>query len=248
MDNNLLENYFQVLAQEGLVASTLAFRRYLDYLFKDIEFKDKSVLDIGGGSGLFSFYAASREAKEVICLEPESSGSHSGVLEKFEKIQDSLKLDERVKLRTDTFQDFISNQKFDIIILHNSINHLNEGACSTLLINKESVQLYKDIFCKLNRLSNQKAKLIIVDCSRYNLFAFTKTRNPFAPTIEWHKHQSPEIWQRLLACAGFNKPKIRWRSSRLFGKGYFLSNLLLNNKFALYFIDSNFSLIMERTE
>lgn len=35
-------------------------------------------------------------------------------------------------------------------------------------------------------------------------------RNPWAPSIEWNKHQPPGVWARLLENAGFRDPRIRW--------------------------------------
>lgn len=245
-ERRFLEDYFDSLIKYGLIVSAESFRRYLDYLFKDIVFENKSVLDVGGGSGLFSFYAAYRGAREVVCLEPESSGSRCGVHDKFMKLQSVLNKEHIIKLENSSLQEFNHEGKFDIIILHNSINHLDEGACSSLLNNRQAERIYLDIFKKLCDLANNHAKLIITDCSRYNFFGLLKLNNPFSPNIDWFKHQSPGCWVKFLKEAGFSNPKIRWRSSRLFGKGYILTKLLLNNKFALYFIDSKFSLIMEK--
>ena len=35
-------------------------------------------------------------------------------------------------------------------------------------------------------------------------------RNPFVPTIEWHKHQSPNTWIRLFEDFGFKKQSLSW--------------------------------------
>ena len=49
---------------------------YLNWCFKGIDFRNKDVLDIGGGNGIFSYYAKYLGAKEVINLEPFSDGMH----------------------------------------------------------------------------------------------------------------------------------------------------------------------------
>ena len=105
-----LDQYLDAIFEEGLVSSKSGRSRhnlsyYLDYLFKKVDLENKTVLDVGGGSGIFSFYAACRGAREVVCLEPEASGSRSGMLDKFRRTQTRLGLD-RVRLEPVTFQSF----------------------------------------------------------------------------------------------------------------------------------------------
>jgi hypothetical protein len=61
--------------------------------------------------------------------------------------------------------------------------------------------------------------------------------------IEWHKHQSPKLWARLLAQAGFANPIIRWNSFYTLRSG---GRLLLGNRVAAYCLTSVFCLTMER--
>ena len=82
-------------------------------------------------------------------------------------------------------QDYDADKKtFDIIILHNSINHLDEETCINLLNNKWARDRYKSIFININKLASENAKLIITDCDRKNFFALFRFRNPFAKEIE----------------------------------------------------------------
>lgn len=242
-----IDKFFFLAFREGLVDGPYGSRTYFNILFKDISFEKKTMLDIGGGAGLFSLYAACSGAKSVVCLEPEAAGSKQGLVEKFKKLQSNLKPGDRVKLETTTFQDFNSrDKKFDIILLHNSINHLDEEACIKLKYDRQAVEIYKTLFQKLGHLAANGAKLIITDCSRYNFFALFHLKNPYAPTIEWHKHQSPKYWVRLLSDAGFSNPDIRWNifNERL----RFMGKLPLASKFASYFRRSHFRLTMERRE
>jgi SAM-dependent methyltransferase len=231
--NHYLDKYFLAVIQEGLYSSKGNLAFYLEGLFSDIDFNNKRMLDIGGGNGLFTFYAASRGVKEVVCIEPEAEGSHSGVTNKFRRLQNRLSFNQ-VKLEPSTFQSFDpANKKFDVVLLHDSINHLDEESCINLLVDEPSRQKYKTIFSKVYTLSNHKAKLIICDCSCNNLFALLGLRNPFAASIEWHKHQTPEVWVNLLTEVGYINPKIYWpffNTFRTFGK-YFLST-----KFVSYFM------------
>lgn len=252
--NKFIDIYFTLVNQEGLCSSQHNLRFYLNYLFKNISFDNKTMLDIGGGAVLFNFYAACMRANEVICLEPKASGSSSGVTEKFKKLQLGLRtLNKKVKLVSTTIQSFNPNyKKFDIILLHNSINHLDEEACINLQHNSHAIEIYKMIFQKMCNLAHNGAKLIITDCSRYNFFALFNCKNPFAPPIEWHKHQSSRYWSKLLSEVGFCNPKIQWISSCL--STIFLpfrlqsiGGLLLGNKVVSYFLDSHFCRTMEKT-
>ena len=222
---------------EGIV------KNHLNTLFDGVDFQNKSFLDIGGGSGLHSFYAACKGAKEVVCLEPEAEGSNSGVNERFQKVNSLLKL-KNVILESQTIQAFEpGNRTFDIILLHNSINHIDETACINLLNDDNSKSIYSNIFSKISVLSVTGAKIIICDCSRYNFFALLRIRNPFVSTIEWHKHQAPEIWAQLLSNVGFVKPKISWSSFNTLGR---LGKVISGNKLMSYFLMSHFCLTMEK--
>ena len=242
--NDLFKRYLNIAVKKGLYKSKTNLRFYLGYLFRGISFAGKSMLDIGGGSGLYSFYAAIRGAKDVIILEPEMEGSIGGTSEKFKQLSASLSLG-NVSLQPVRFQDFDpGNQTFDIILLHASINHLDEQACIKLRYDEDARERYRLIFEKLNKIATPNAKLIIVDCSRYNFFASLVIRNPFVPTIEWHKHQSPEFWSSMLSDYGFINPQIRWMSFDFLGK---LGRLLFGNRFASYFLASIFVLVMDKS-
>jgi len=72
----------------------------------------------------------------------------------------------------DTFQKYKHTDIFDIVILHNSINHLNEDACIKLKEDKAAKEEYKKYFRKLFQMTNSNARLIICDCSNKNFFNF----------------------------------------------------------------------------
>ena len=74
-----LEGYLSAAVKEGLYPNRGNLQYHLKTLFKNIPLENRRVLDIGGGSGLHSFYAACMGAKEVVCLEPETEGSRSGI-------------------------------------------------------------------------------------------------------------------------------------------------------------------------
>ena len=238
-----LESYLSAAIEEGLYPNRGNLQFHLKTLFKNIPLKNRRVLDIGGGSGLHSFYAACMGAKEVVCLEPETEGSRSGAGAKFRKLSGILGYDS-VRFEPVTFQAFDpAGEQFDIILLHNSINHLDETACINLLNDEPSKAIYMDIFSKLSSLASSGAKLIVCDCSRYNFFALLRIKNPFAPTIEWEKHQAPEVWVNLLSQVGFVNSRVRWTAfNTLRSPG----RVLLGNKLLSYFLRSDFRFTMEK--
>ena len=242
-NNELVEKYIDIVVREGYFSSIGTAKFYLNYLFQEVSFIGRSMLDIGGGVGLLSLYAASMGAKPVICLEPELEGSKKGVLDEFKGLSEALSLD-GVSFQSVTFQDFDpGDQTFDIILLHNAINHLDEEACINLQYSDNARNKYKLIFQKLSELASPGAKLIICDCSRYNFFALLHLKNPFAPTIGWHKHQSPKYWSKMLYDFGFVNPQIHWLSpSRL----QTICRFLFGNRFAAYFLISHFCLAMDK--
>jgi len=238
-----VDRYLEVMIAEGLYSTKEKLRFHLESTFEGVGLEGKSVVDIGGGSGLHSFYAASCGAREVVCLDPEAAGSHSGMHANFRRLGEALGYD-NVRLEPVTFQDFDARgNQFDVMLLHDSINHLDEPACVTLLTDADSRRTYREIFARMAGLAMQGGKLVVCDCSRNNFFGHLKLRNPFVPTIEWHKHQAPRTWANLLLEAGFTNPRVRWSSFNRLGKaGIFLTG----NRVAAYFLSSHFRLTMDR--
>lgn len=242
--DELFDSYLAMVKHYELDPGRGNLKFYLSYLFEGVSFEGSSMLDIGGGSGLFSLYGAYMGAKPVVCLEPELEGSSRGAADKLKRLCDGLPAYISIIPKAVTFQQFDSgNQTFDIILLHKSVNHLDEEACINLQSSDAALNSYKAIFSKLSKLASIDAKLVLVDCSRYNFWHRLGVRNPFSPAIEWHKHQSPKYWSKLLRDFGFANPQIRWlppSSLRTIGK------LLFGNRFISYFSTSSFCLVMER--
>ena len=247
-DKKNVDQLLDVIIGENLFkakffSSKKKLRFNLENLFKGIDLKGKRVLDIGGGYGLHSFYAACLGAKEVICLEPVSEGSSDSSIENFTKIQDRFGVD-NVKLQNITFQEFKHDGKlFDLILSHYSINHLNESACKTLLTNEDSQKIYNSIVTALYSIAKPEAIIIICDCSSHNFFAHLGIKNPFAPTINWQLHHPPKVWIEILKNAGFSNPQIEWTT---FGEFRRIGKLLLGYKPISYFLNSHFCLRMTK--
>ncbi len=240
-----MEDYLDTATKTSTYSSKRDLIFYLNNLFGNQNFHNKTMLDIGGGNGIFSFYAACKGTNLSVVLEPLFEGSDKKTEDTFIKIKQSLFNSKEVKLIRKTFQEYQPKDlKFDIILLHYSINHLDEDACIHLASDEKAQENYRKIFNKLFKISKPGTKLIITDCSNRNFFADLKIKNPFAPTIEWEKHQPPEVWLKLLESSGFREPKIKWlsfRQLRKFGK------LFIGNRFMSYFLNSHFLLEMTRT-
>lgn len=217
--------------------------RFERYLFPGVDFLGKRFLDIGGGAGTHSFYAACCGASEVVCLEPELEGSSTGMQLAFRERAEKLGID-NARLLSLTFQQFESDTPFDILFCHNAVNHLDEAAVVRCHHDESAQRVYVELFKKMRRLCVKGGYLIIADASRYNLWATLKRRNPLMPTIEWHKHQSPRVWRRLLEQAGFRTVSIRWKSPARLGK---FGQLLLGNEWANYFLWSHFCMTLAAT-
>jgi hypothetical protein len=190
----------------GLFFRRASLRFYLNYLFQGVSFEGKSMLDIGG-VGLFSLYGACTGAKPVICLEPGLEGGTEGIRHKLRKLCDNLPPPINTTPRPVTFREFQpGNETFDITPLHNSINHLDEEACINLQHNDVARNRCRVIFSRLSELAAPGAKLIIVDCSRRNFWHRVGLPNVLAPSVEWHKRQSPRYWSSFLSDYGFINP------------------------------------------
>ena len=243
-EDGVLDRYFQAISDEGIYPNQENLRLYLDYLFDSVSLRQKSLLEIGGGSGWLSLYARCRGAARVVCLEPEAAGSSPLAALQFDHLADRIGVQgvERVPARVQNFT--ADGARFDLILLHNSINHLDEEACITLLRDDGALKRYRAILDKIGRLSEIGATLIAVDCSRYNFFGMLGITNPVARTINWEKHQSPWTWARLVEEVGFGRPGIRWASFNRLGKA---GRLLLGNRVASFFLTSQFCLTMVKT-
>lgn len=235
---------------EEAVAATLvspdASRRFQDSVaevFRDVPLQGAHVLDIGGGSGLHSLYAAANGAVEVVCLEPGADGSRAEYIDPTVPSDQSLK-SSPVRFLPLTLQDFEPNTtRFNVILLHNSVNHLDEPACMKLPKDSDSLASYKRLFEKLIELASDGALVIVTDCSSKNFFGLLQIRNPFAPTIEWEKHQQPLVWTNLLESVGFIDPEVHWLVPQRLGR---LGQTFLGNRICAYFLSSYFKLTVRK--
>jgi SAM-dependent methyltransferase len=243
MQISTIEKYYQLIEQE-LGAHTVHGLRFRleQYLFPGISLKGKRFLDIGGGTGTYSLYAACCGAREVVCLEPEAAGSSSGMRDTFQRRAEQLGV-VQVTLLPLTFQEYQTDQPFDILFCHNAINHLDEEATIHLHRSKEAQKTYLKIFQKMYDMCVPGGYLIITDASRHSLYSLLRVRSPLTPTIEWHKHQPPQVWSRLLSLVGFKQVALRWHSPARLGV---VGQLLIGNRLVNFFLWAQFCLTMQK--
>jgi len=231
------DDYFLNIKKLRLTKSIFGLNAYLKRLFKGIVLDGKTVLDVGAGAGIYSCYMAMNGAKKVVSLEPEIEGSRNNYISNFEEFKRGLNLN-NIFLEPAAFQSFENKgEKFDLILLHYSVNHLDENACVNLRKSDEAREIYRKIFEKLYLVSNNQAQIIIADCSDKNFFSWLKMKNPLAPAIEWHKHQAHEEWIKILKKTGFREFKVKWVALKQLGG---IGDFFLGNKVCSFFINSHF--------
>src|SRR5687767_595959 len=101
----------------------------------------KEVLDVGGGRGLLTFYAAAIGAKKAVCFEPEKDGSRSGMTKGYHDLRMNFPASFPVELVPITLQEYMQQacaEIDDVVIMNNSINHLTEEVCIHFLKNRAS--------------------------------------------------------------------------------------------------------------
>jgi SAM-dependent methyltransferase len=240
---DIVDRYYEAMLATKRWPSRGSIERYIAFLFGGVSFANKTVLDIGGGVGHFSFYAAVRGARHVVCLEPETEGSNAKMRDMFNRIVATLNVSNVERLPI-TIQEFEAVPgAFDIVLLHNSVNHLDEEACINLRQDKRAADVYRGLFHKLATLMSDNGTLIIADRTPNNLFPRLGLKHPLSRSVEWHKHQPPEEWARLLKEAGFTDEKVRWSAFNSFGP---LGWRLLANRTGAFFFKGHFGLQMRK--
>lgn len=237
-------NLFEIINESRLYKSSGNPQYYLNYVCQNVVLKDKVILDIGCGWGIMAAYIVRKGAKSVVGFEPEASGAKTGYHERGKKMIEARNLNHRqIQILPYTIQDYDSNHmKFDVILTHNSINHLGEKACRKLHFSQASRQTYIGIFKKISDLLNHTGVLVILDCSRYNFWPLLGVKNPFCPQIQWEKHQPPQLWVELLQQCGLKEPRIKWTSFKTLR----WLEKSLQNWFTSFFFTRHFRLLIHK--
>ena len=219
------------------------WRRRCRHAFATVDLRGRTVLDVGAGVGWASFFAAACGAKRVVSVEPEADGSRSSMLQTAEEIRDELGLADVVEIVPSTIEEADIDEQFDVVVMINSINHLNEDACTALASDDDAWDSYQQLMRTIRDRCRPGGSLIVTDCTNRNLFGDLGLRSPLAPTIEWQKHQPPEVWAKLLGSVGFRDPEIAWTPHARLGV---LGKLLALHPWLAYLANSHFRLTMTR--
>jgi len=233
-----LLTYLREKHGEGF-AERLRYRMGLH--FRSLPLENHSVLEIGAGSGYLSVFCVARGASSVVALEPQAAGSSNGIQVEFTKMSASLRLMDLVDYRHDSFEQFAENyggESFDYILMWNVINHLDEKATTRLHLREARTEraIYISNFKKMYQFLNTHGVLIASDVARHNFWNSIGIKFFISPSIEWHKHQQPKVWGKLLAEAGFDSIDIKWCTPFRLRKFAFL----LSWKLPTYFLNSAF--------
>ena len=201
----------------GLWNHGFDFARKAQQLFVDIDFHNKTMLEIGCGKGMLCLWAALHGARHVVGLEPLAEGAYdsSECHNAFRTMAQQLDLPQ-ARILPQTVQGFdCPDNYFDVVLSIASINHLDEKSCIALGKSADAEKEYKNIFRNIARMMKPGGKLIVIDAARRNFFGDLGLRNPMSPNIEWFKHQQPAYWAKLLNDCGFDQPRIYWNAGKL---------------------------------
>ena len=212
-------------------------------VFRGLDVRGRTVLDVGGGAGSLSFYAAALGAREVVCLEPGAAGSAGDLRTRFEHLGALTGLADRVRHDPSPIQTYAPGRTFDLVLSQNSINHMDEVACVDLQRSPEARARYRHIFAQLAALTSPGGRLVLSDCSSSALWPTLGVRSPLAPKLAWHKHQPPESWAELAVEAGFRLDDLQWSTPRSLRS---LGRVLLSNRTFAWLTTAHFVLRFTR--
>ena len=236
--------YMRLGRERGLWRQGAGFKHYCRHqLFPGISFKGRTMLDIGAGNGKFSLWAAAHGASRIVALEPTGDGADAGsTVGSLRSMRDALGLS-MIEVEEARIQDHVPASPYDLVLLHYSVNHLDEEACIALREDPAALRSYREIFTKIYGMMAPGGVLVLTDCTRTCFWEKMGMTNPFAPDIEWFKHQSPETWREVLGSTGFHSPAIIWTYEP---KTLDVGRVLLSNRFVSYFYTSIFVLRMDK--
>ncbi len=197
------------------------------------------VLEIGAGEGLMSLWILHAGARAVTSLEPEADGATDGVAARAARHREALGIPRDTwDYRPDTLQSFTDEPgSYRLILSYASVNHLDEDACVKLLEDPAARRRYVELFRKVHDLLEPGGMLILSDVARENYWARLGRPSPWAPEIEWHKHQEPWTWSAVMRDAGLITEEWEWHHP--FYRTRHLAPLL-NNRVAARLLASGF--------
>lgn len=182
-----------------------------EFLFRGIPLTGATVLEVGCGTGAWAIWSALKGAHRVVGIDPESKGSAPGTLAAFRRTIETLGLSGQTEALACSLEELpTSDRSFDVVVMYDAINHLDEDAVVNLHRDQGAVRRYVTLLRHLRSRVHEGSWVVVADCGRDNAWRRLGLRSPLAPSIEWHKHQNPHTWVMVFAQAGFRKMDLRW--------------------------------------
>ena len=225
------------LARAATLVGYQSAQRYqarAQFVFDGIHLAGKHVLDVGCGPGAWAIWTALQGAT-AIGLEPEADGSTRDTLSALRRNIEQLGLTSNVEASGRRLEELPPELTFDVVILYDVVNHLDEDSVQTLHRGGVAAEKYLTVFRGIRARMRDSGWLIISDCARRNFWNDLALTPPLARTIEWDKHQNPGVWAGVLERAGFRVHDLRWSPLQPFPR-------LTANRLAQYLTTSHFVL------
>jgi SAM-dependent methyltransferase len=187
------------------------YRTRGEFLFNGVPLREKSVLEVGCGAGAWAIWAALHGAARVIGLEPEADGSRRHIRERLLENIETLGLQTKIVAVDGCLEELAETEAmFDVVVMFNVINHLDEAAVVVLDQDRKAFEKYVAVLKKLRAQMRAGGWIIVADCARRNFWNQIGLTSPLVPWIEWHKHQNPRTWVKVFAASGFRPFDLRW--------------------------------------
>ena len=133
----------QIIGNNEIDVKTRYESERLSYIIKSIEIKDKTILDIGGNTGFFSFELIENGAEKLYYYE--GNKAHA---EFVQLAADVLNVTNQISTTNDyyKFENEFINVKFDIILLLNVLHHVGDDYDDQqLTINNAKLNILKQL-------------------------------------------------------------------------------------------------------
>lgn len=149
----LSDKLASIIGDDQIEVKSRYERERLDYILENIQIKGKSVLDIGGNSGFFTFESVDKGAESV--HHYEGNKEHSDFVNKAAEV---LQCKNKVEV-TNGYYSFESEdtRKYDVVFLLNVLHHLGDDFGDNSL----SIDAAKELMMlQLNRMARKTDRLI----------------------------------------------------------------------------------------
>lgn len=232
-----MDKFDKILADSQMPRSYGYSFYFKNYIFNDVSIENKTILDLGGGNGIASFYALHKTKNcSAWIVDPIAEGSNQLMTDQYNTLKDKID-PARIHFHRDFIDTLKKPEYFDIILMHNSINHIGEDIIEEALVNKEKHEEYVERIRLITDRLKKGGTIIVADCGRRNFWGDLGLNSPVAPSIEWNLHCEPRVWQKMIEEAGsvhISSNRTARRELGIFGK------ILLANRPCSYMLDSHF--------